>query len=363
MSSRSVFSPFERKIPSLLLALLCALSAQAEDDLGDKITAEVTRVFDERKDATVRVEAYDRHGKLCGTGFFADPAGTVYTLASIVASAEDIFIIHGERKIPATLLMADPRSGIALIKAEVNSPFIPLGDVKKLSVMSPVIAIGYPVNLDEVAALGTVASFDRKFLGRYFMTTHIRAILPVQPGFGGAPLLNLRGEVVGIIFSGIGGSDGGGGCYAMPINAAEKIRMDYVRFGEARHGWVGVTVEEQTEPVDGSHVKVVDLGPDTPAAKSGLKDGDVLLQVDQTKITTTEDVIDAAYFLTAGDSVKISVIRDGKPLSLDVRSTIHPVQDNPNYPKSPSNPFTGMKELHALIPPVIPDGDNNIKLE
>ncbi len=359
MSSRSVFNSLERKIPSLLLILLCALNGQAEDDLGDKIRAQVCRVFDERKDATVRVEAYDRHGKLCGTGFFADPAGTVYTLASIVANAEDIFIIHGERKIPAKLLMADPRSGIALIKADINSPFIPVGDARKLVLMSPVIAIGFPVNLDETAALGTVAGFDRKFLGRYFMTTHIRAILPVEPGFGGAPLLNLRGEVVGIIFSGIGMGEGGGGCYAMPINAAEKIRMDYVRFGEARHGWVGVTVEEQAEPTEGSRVKVVDLGPDTPAAKSGLKDGDILLQVDQTKITTTEDVIDAAYFLTAGDTVKISVIRDGQPLSLDVRSTIHPVQDSPNYPQSAGYPQNGMQELHALIP----DTGSNIKLE
>ncbi len=100
----------------------------------------------------------------CAVRAFADPAGTVYTLASIVANAEDIFIIHGERKIPAKLLMADPRSGIALIKADINSPFIPVGDARKLVPMSPVIAIGFPVNLDETAALGTVAGFDRKFL-------------------------------------------------------------------------------------------------------------------------------------------------------------------------------------------------------
>lgn len=331
--------------------LLCAVNGVAEDNLGDKICSEVSRVFAERKDATVRVEAYDRHGKLCGTGFFADPAGTVYTLASIVGNAEDIFIIHGERKIPAKLLMADPRSGVALIKADCVSPFIPIGDVHKLAPMAPVVAIGFPVNLDETATFGTIASFDRKFLGRYFMTTHIRASMPVEPGFGGAPLLNLKGEVVGIIFSGIGVGEGGGGCFAMPIDAAEKIRMDYARFGEARHGWVGVTVEEQPEKVEGSTVKVVDLGPETPAAKYGLHDGDILTQVGNTKITTAEDVIDAAYFLTAGDVVKISVVRGGQPLTLDVRSTIHPAQEGPNYPKGMNFPAneTGLTELSLKL--------------
>jgi S1-C subfamily serine protease len=235
MSSRSVFSSLERKIPSLCLILLCAVTVQADDDLVDKFRDQMCRVFEERKDATVRVEAYDRHGKLCGTGFFADPAGTVYTLASIVANAEDIFIVQGDRKVPAKLLMADPRSGIALIKADINSPFIPVGDPHKLSPMTPVVAIGFPVDLDETAALGMVSSFDRKFLGRYFMTTHIRAILAVQPGFGGAPLLNLRGEVVGIVFSGIGVSEGGG-CYAHRRSGKDSHGLRPLRRSPA---WLG----------------------------------------------------------------------------------------------------------------------------
>ena len=100
------------------------------------------------------------------------------------------------------------------------------------------LAIGFPVNLAATPSFGIVAGFDRQFLGRYFMTTHIRAIVSVEPGFGGAPLMNLKGEVVGIIISGI---DGGGACYALPIEAAEKLRMDYIRFGEPRYGWVGQT--------------------------------------------------------------------------------------------------------------------------
>jgi len=352
MSSLSVFKPFDKKVSSFFLLLLCIVPVLADEELGDKIRAEVRRVFEERRDATVRVEAYDRHGKLSGSGFFADPAGTIYTLSYIVANAEEIFIVQGDRKIPARLLMADPRSGIALIKADCTSPFIPVGDTKKLSLASPLMTIGFPVNLDATPSFGILGGFDRKFLGRYFMTTHIRANLPVEPGFGGAPLLNLKGEVVGIIFSGI---EGGGACYALPIDAAEKIRMDYVRFGEPRHGWVGANVEEQLEAVGGSHVRIAELGPESPAARSGLKDGDILLKVGNFKISRAEDVIDASFFLTSGDNVAIVAARDGKEMSVDVRSTNHPVTDPALFPQ------TGLEELHALFPP--PPALQNLKLE
>lgn len=353
MSSRSVSSFAAGRFPALFLILLCAATARGEENLSDRISSEVCRVFHERRDATVRVEAYDRHGKLVGTGFFADPAGTIYTLAYVVANADEIFVVHGESKIPAKLLVADARSGIALIKADCNAPFIPAGSARKLTLASPVMAIGYPLNHDATPTFGIVGGFDRQFLGRYFMTTHIRANVPVEPGFGGAPLLNLQGEVVGIIFSGIGS---GGSCYALPIEAAEKIRMDFARFGEARHGWVGVSVEEQDAAIEGSRVRIVELGAETPAAKSGLQDGDILLQVGNVPIASAEDVIDASYFLTAGDPVSITVLREGKKLSVDVRSVTHPVTESPFYPQN------GMKELHALIPGTGLDESMNLSI-
>lgn len=338
MSNRSVFNSLAR-FSYLIPLFACALAAQAEDNLGDKITAEIKRIFKEREDATVRVEAFDKHGKLSGTGFFADPAGTIFTLTAVVGAAEEIYVIQGDRKLPAKLLVADARSGVALIKVDANSPFIPIGDSKKLTAMSPVITIGYPVNLAATPSFGIIAGFDRKYRDLYFMTTHIRANLPVEPGFGGAPLLNLKGEVVGIVFSGIGG---GGACYALPIEAAEKIRLDYVRFGEPRHGWIGVTVEEQAGAEGSANVKIVELQPDTPAAQSGLQDGDVLLQVGDFKIGRTEDVIDASYFLTAGDHIPITVLRDGQKVSIDIKSIKHPMAE--------ASPQYGMKDLNLLVP-------------
>lgn len=323
---------------SVLFLLVWVARLSAQDDLSSKISCEIMRIYEERKDSVVRVEALDSHGKLCGTGFFADPSGTIYTLAYIVANADEILVCRGDKKIPARLLVADPRSGIALIKTETASPFIPTGNSRNMPLASPIISIGYPGESQTEMNFGIIGGFDHQFLGKYFTTTHIRANLAVQPGFGGAPLLNMNGDVVGIIISSIGG---GAGCYAVPIEAAEKIRMDYARFGEPRHGWLGVNAEEQINAVDGSHVRISEVGPDTPAAGAGLQKGDILLQVGDIKIVQPEDVIDASYFITAGDKVPVVVKRGDERIVLDVRSARHPAT-------GVNSPFP--TELHVVLP-------------
>src|SRR5260370_20890449 len=126
---------------------------------------------------------------------------------------------------------------MAILKTDVATPALPIGKSEELGVATPVVAIGYPLDLPETPNFGMIAGFDRKYLGRYFSTTHLRVNLPTQRGEAGAPLLNMKGEVVGILVSSL---ENNSACYAVPIEAAEKIRTDYVRFGEARNGWVGI---------------------------------------------------------------------------------------------------------------------------
>lgn len=330
MSNRSVFkrSALSREAFCLVLTLVAVVPVRAQESLSNQI-AEVRQVFEERRSAVVRIEAYDHHGKVAGTGFFADPSGTIYTLAGIVANADEIFIVQGDKRLRAELLISDPRSGVALIKADCKSPFIPVGSAKGLSLADPVMAIGFPMEMDATPTFGIVGGFDRKFLGKYFVTTHLRANVPVQAGFSGAPLLNLEGQAVGIVVAGIGN---GGACYALPIEAAEKIRMDYARFGRAQHGWIGVTVEDSKGEVEGSHVRVTELGDDTPASKAGIRNDDMLLQVGQVKIKDVEDVIDAAYYLTADDKVNVRVARDGQTLDISVLPSMHPAL----FPREPN---------------------------
>ncbi|MDQ6809050.1 MAG: S1C family serine protease, partial [Verrucomicrobiota bacterium] len=176
-------------------------------------------------------------------------------------------------------------------------------------------------DLPETPSFGMIAGFDRKFLGRYFSTTHLRINLPTQRGEAGAPLLNFKGEVVGILVSSV---DNGSSCYALPIDAAEKIRNDFVRFGEARHGWIGIEVTEAEKQIEGSRAQMVNVMDNTPATGSGVKEGDILLQVGNKPIHEPEDVIDASFFITAGDTVPITVLRGQEKLTFEINADFHP---------------------------------------
>lgn len=305
------------------LAAAVVLPLRAADDISPETLSQAVRnIFAERSDAVVRVEALDRHGKLCGTGFFIDPMGTALTLYTTVGDASDVTVVIGDDRLPAQVVTADPRSGLAIVKVDRATPFLPAGSSRALRLADPVLAIGYPMDLGASPSFGIIGGFDRKYSGKFFVTTHIRANLPVQAGFGGAPLLNFRGEVIGVLVAGI---DSGGACFALPIEAVEKVVRDTARFGEARHGWVGVTVEEGG---DGS-IRIAELGPETPAAKSGLREGDRLVRVGSLEIDEVEDVLDASFFLTEGDEITISVLRGGEQIDLPVRSVAHPAVEKP----------------------------------
>src|SRR5262249_49657730 len=192
----------------------------------------------------------------------------------------------------------------------------------ELELATPVVSIGYPLDLPKTPNLGMLAGLDRKCLGRYFSTIHLRVNVPIQRGEAGAPLLNMKGEVVGIVVSSL---ENNSACYAVPIEAAEKIRTDFVRFGEARHGWIGVNkVEPAAQQVDGSRAMVTQVGDETPAARSGIKEGDVLLHVGTKKISNPEDVFDASFYITAGDVVPITVMRGDQKMTFHVQAAMHP---------------------------------------
>lgn len=305
-------------------------------DLADSISDRVQNLFRLHKDAVVRVEGSDRHGRLEGTGFYADPSGTIYTLTAAIGDGKNITVYQGMRKFPARLLINDPRTGIAILKVESNTPFLPIGDSSELEMATPIVSIGYPMGLPETPSFGVVAGFDREYLNLYFRTTHIRANIPVQRGLGGAPVLNLDGKVIGIVVASV---DGNSGCFMLPINAAEKTRMEFERFGELRPGWAGVSVERAGDPSLPSSARVANLHPDTPATESGVRNGDIVLQVGEVPVKSPEDLIDASFFLTAGDESTIKVLRDGEEMTLRFHAAAHPNLTTPSGPDYASDPF------------------------
>jgi serine protease Do len=265
--------------------------------------------------------------------------------------AGNFTIEFGGKKYPARQLLADIRSGTAMLKIDEATPALPIGKSEQLEVATPVVSIGFPLDLPETPNFGMVAGFDRKYLGRYFSTTHMRLNLPSQRGEAGAPLLNMKGEVVGIVVSSL---ENNSACYAVPIEAAEKIRGDFMRFGEARHGWVGINVSMARQPVEGSLAEMTQIMEDTPAARSGIKSGDILLQVGRKKVTQPEDVLDASFFITAGDVVPITVMRGNQKLTFSVQATLHPASRTGLLLAAPGTPAMNQQAIPLSLGSDVP---------
>src|SRR6266436_1524491 len=306
----------------------------AQEQPATAISHQVKEIFERCTKAVVKIHGIDEHSEICGTGFFIDPTGTLYTAYTVGGEAGNFTIEFNGKKYPARQLLADIRSGTALLKIDAVTPALTIGKSEELGVATPVVSIGYPLDLPETPNFGMVAGLDHKYLGRYFSTTHLRLNLPTQRGEAGAPLLNMKGEVVGIVVSSL---ENNSACYAVPIEAAEKIRGDFVRFGEARHGWVGINVSEAPKPVEGSRAEMTQIMEGTPAAGSGIKPGDILLQVGRKKVTRPEDVLDASFFITAGDTVPITVMRGNRRLTFSVRAALHPASQRGVLIASPAS--------------------------
>ena len=305
---------------TIIFSLFCVSKISAQQGLSS-ISAEVKKVFDQAKNAVVRIQAEDEHGRLAGTGFFIDPSGTIFTAYEVGGESWDIVVEVGASRYPAQRLVADPRSGIAILKVSAETSWLSTGDSDDLKLASPVVTIGYPMDLSVTPSFGMIGGFDLKYLNQYFSTTLIRANIAAQRGEAGSPVLNLKGEVVGILIFPI---DNRTACYALPIKAAEKVRTDFVRFGEVRPGWVGVSVVEADEPTHNSTAVIQSFADGSPAVDSGLQQGDVLLRIGAIEIHSPPDVVNASFFLTADQDVPITVLRDGKEVTVTVTAADHP---------------------------------------
>ena len=247
------------------------------------------------KDAVVRIEATDPLRPAGGTGFFIDPSGTIYTSFSVAGRSWNLTVEYADKKYPARCLLSDPRSGVMILKidAAVQTPFLPFGRSEELRVASPVVAIGYPLDSPASPTFGLVAGFDQKCPGGPLPTTHVRANMPVRAGEAGAPVLNERGEVVGILAYQL---DFGAVCLMLPIQAAEKVRADYVRFGRACPGWVGMTAVPTGTRRGKRSGEGHQRGRGRAGGEAGLQEGDIITKFGRVAIHRFADLRDASVF-------------------------------------------------------------------
>jgi serine protease Do len=266
-----------------------------------------------------------------GTGFFLSEDGYILTNNHIVENAVDVkvTILQGQ-DYKAKVIGTDPRSDLALLKVEAKGlPFIQFGDSEQLKVGEWVLAVGNPYGLEHTVTSGIVSAKGRQLgLGGNVpeYQDFIQTDAAINRGNSGGPLVNMKGEVVGItsnIFSPSGGNIGLG--FAIPSNLARKVITQLKEKGRVVRGWIGVTITPITEDEKdafklkdkkGALVNSVENG--APADKAGIKQYDVIVAVNGEKVETPNDLKFKVADVEPGKKVAIGVIRDGTEQTISV---------------------------------------------
>ncbi len=262
-----------------------------------------------------------------GSGFIISADGDILTSAHVIDNASEIVVrLTSRDEYEAKVVGMDRRSDVALLKIEARDlPVVRIGDPGKLKVGEWVLAIGSPFGFDSSATAGIVSAKGRSLPNETYVP-FIQTDVAINPGNSGGPLFNLKGEVVGInaqIYSRTGGFMGLS--FAVPIDLAMRVAEQLKRDGHVRRGWLGVVIQTVTR----AHAKafkmdkprgalVADILAGSPAAKSDLKVGDVIVEFDGHPVPHSAGLPPLVGSTPVGKRVAVKVLRDGKPRTLYV---------------------------------------------
>ena len=264
-----------------------------------------------------------------GSGFIIDDKGIVVTNNHVIQGAEDIVVsVNGSKEYKAKVIGKDPYMDLAVLQIESDEKFIPVsfGDSDKARVGDWVIAIGNPYGFGGTVTTGIISSRNRDIgLTRY--DDFIQTDASINVGNSGGPLFDLNGKVVGIntaiIAPGRSGSIGIG--FAIPSNSASKVIEQLIEFGETKRGWLGVRIQVVTEEIaeveklekpEGALVANVSEG--SPAAKGGIKPGDIILEFDGKKVDTMRTLPKLVAQTKVGKRVEVKIWRNQQLISKKV---------------------------------------------
>ncbi|MCU1325812.1 MAG: protease Do [Bryobacterales bacterium] len=274
-----------------------------------------------------------------GSGVVVDPNGYILTNNHVVEKATQIKVkfMNDPTDYPGTVIGTDKDTDLAVVHVNrKNLPYAKIGNSDALQVGDWAIAIGSPFGFQATVTAGIVSALSRDIPGDSSAFQHfIQTDAAINPGNSGGPLLNINGDVIGIntmIASRSGGNQGIG--FALPINSAVKVYNDIIKTGRVTRGSIGVSMEPNPNISDLLKLYGADHGafvrevtPGGPAEKAGVKPEDVISEVNGKPIRKNQDVIDMISDAPVGSTIKLGVVRDKKPLTLNVavdeRTKVH----------------------------------------
>ncbi len=280
-----------------------------------------------------------------GSGVIVSRDGYILTNNHVVEGATLVTVAtEASQKYTARIVGTDPQTDVAVLKIEGDAfPAADIGDSDTLKVGEWVVAIGNPFELNQTVTAGIVSAKGRSQRGGaggggglsdVTFQDVIQTDAAINPGNSGGPLLNLRGQIVGInsaILTRTGGSIGIG--FAIPSNMAKNVMDQLITSGKVERGFLGVQPQDLSDDLarefnytGGSGVLVSDVTPDTPAAQAGVQAGDIITRVNGKAPTSADNLRNTIAAMGPGRKVDLDVFRDGKPLSLSVTLAKRPDQ-------------------------------------
>jgi len=286
------------------------------------------REFFERFGAQPQLPQQPQPGGL-GSGVIIDSSGHILTNNHVVANADEVTVrLSDKRTFKATIVGTDPRTDLAVIKIEGEN-LVParLGNSDTLSIGEWVVAVGAPFGLENTITAGIVSAKGRSIMGGNAYEDFIQTDAAINPGNSGGPLVNLRGEVVGIntaIVSRTGGYMGIG--FAIPSSLAKNVFESLIQSGRVIRGWLGVGIQNLSEELASSFeysetrgALVGHIAPDGPAAKSELKQGDIVVAFNGIEIEDVSQLRNMVAASRPNTQVALRVVREGKARDIQVR--------------------------------------------
>jgi serine protease Do len=273
-----------------------------------------------------------------GSGFIISSDGYILTNNHVVEGATRVDVHFGSdengnggRTLQAKVVGRDPATDIALIKIDLEQqlPYVNLGDSDRIRKGDWAIAVGNPFELENTLTVGVISAKGRA-LGFSAETrsfeNFIQTDAAINFGNSGGPLMNINGEVIGINTAIRGGAQGLG--FATPINTAKRL-LPQLKQGKVTRGYLGIEIREVTEevreawdlPPGTTGALVNKVTPGKPAEKAGVRNGDVIVELDGKPVRSNRELIDYISYLPVGTNVRLTVIRDGKRQTLTARTT------------------------------------------
>lgn len=347
--TRSKAAAVKRKLPLvLLLALLFVAPARAQDGLKtfENLQNVIANLSARLKPSVVHIEVNARRGdvrrKGLGSGLIISTDGQIVTNHHVIDQAEYIAVILDDgSKYEAQVLRRDSQTDLALIKIDAGRdlPAARLADSDKVSVGEWVLAIGNPYGFDRTVSFGIVSGKGRFIPGTdtevALLNDFIQTDALIDPGSSGGPLINLRGEVIGINSVGIGRGQG----FTIPANVVQEVLTRTEIEGRIERGWIGVYLQPFTREmaeymeVPGKRgVMISDVQPNSPAQAAGFRSGDVILSFNGIPVEAEqeEEINRFAQMVTAlrpGTTAAVTMLRDGRELQEQVAIGVQPPVD------------------------------------